>query len=288
METLRIATAPSLAYTPQFVADNLGFFADEALAVEFIYGPPSAKLAGQVGMGHADLVLGSLWFAAASTGRDLIPRIQLNAQCRYFVFAREPAAKQAFRWSDLAGRRVLIGMAAPTPWVALREILHRGNVPLDRVLVTPGFGCSEAVAEFTAGTGDYLISDGEVAVDDRLTAVAAFADQLGPVPWSVYSASAQRSALLDDRIARFSRALVRAQAWVYDAGISDVSGALDATFAHLSPEARIRIIERYRGIRLWARTTELDRQAGDRWMAMLWRWGLIDQARTLADLTNAR
>lgn len=288
MDTLRVATARSLAYVPQFAAEHLGLFAEEDLAVRFVYGPASAKLADHVGTGRADLVLGSLWFAASSTNGQLVPRIQLNAQCRYFVFGRPEAAGRTFRWSDLSGRRVLMGMAAPTPWVALREILHRAQVSIDEILINPGLSPDEAVAQFGGGVADYLLTDGEAAIDPQLIELASFADGLGPVPWSVYSGPRAASSAAESGVAKFARALARAQDWVYAAAASEVGKTVEEAFPDIPSEARERIVERYRRIRLWAPTTKLDVVTADRWMRTLWRWGLLSQELTVADLTGSR
>jgi NitT/TauT family transport system substrate-binding protein len=284
VDALRVATARSLAYAPQFLADRLGYFANEGLTVEFLYGPPNVSLASYVATGRADLVLGSLWFAAASAHPDLVPRIQLNSQCRYFVFGRPDQSKRPFRWSDLVSRRVLLGMGAPTPWVALREILFRSGVPLDEVLITPGFSPEEAVAEFLAGSGDYLMADGEVAEDGQLEEIAAFADPLGPVPWSVYSGPMDSSDSLDERVTKFVLSLARAQTWVHEATLLEIATSLEATFPDVEMRNRVRIVERYRRIQLWARTTELDVDASNQWLQLLWKWGLLDRQQTLADL----
>lgn len=277
MTPLRIASYQSPSYAPQYVAAALGAYEEHGVQVEFVTTRPGFGLALAVAAGEADALVGNLWFALRF-GREedpWVPFAQVNQQCRYLVAARRDGGRDGFAWSALRDRAVIVPSDAPTPWVAFREAVRRQELSLDDIKVVPGYSNRDAVGEFVAGVGDFLLIDCELGLGDGLVEVADVASVIGPVPWSVYCAPRSTVLRRRDDLERFRRALGVAQRWVTEHGGDEIGAAIDGQLPNFETGALKRIADRYKRLRMWCAEPMPDAGQAARWNEMLVRWGLL-------------
>ena len=101
-----LATASGVSYYPQYVAQDLGYFADEELEIEAEapgHGPWGARA---LVAGSADIALGGIWRPLMYHGRiaDFRAFAQLCVRCPAVILGRKPM--QRFQWRDLVGKVV--------------------------------------------------------------------------------------------------------------------------------------------------------------------------------------
>ena len=112
----------SVFYAPQYVAMELGFFADEGLAIELTNGGGADKVMTAVVSGQSDIGLAgpeSCIYIHAQ-GKDDLPVIfaQLTKRDGSFLVGR---SDEAFDWNDLTGRR----RAGDDPGICAAAAGHR-------------------------------------------------------------------------------------------------------------------------------------------------------------------
>jgi NitT/TauT family transport system substrate-binding protein len=282
---LRVSTIQILAYVPQFAAEALGFYEDEDLEVTFVIGTPDFGLVSAVMEDRADLVLGNILFALRFSGpRGLVAIAQSNQTLRHVLSVRHGEGSEAFTWDDLRGSVVFVPSQLPTPWVAFREVLRLQGLSLDELRPIVGYSPSDALNEFVDGVGDYMMTDGEVAQDDRLDEVAALADILGRIPWSVYCAPRSRLEAQRTELRAFRRAIDRAQAWVAEHASREIADLLTSRFPETDPSLVVRIVDRYKRLELWPASSQIQVTEVDRWQNMMVEWGILPEPVSVANL----
>lgn len=279
---LRVAGGHNLAYAPQYVALEQGFFSDRGLEVSMVHHPVGfSDVVTTLRDGRADVVLGSVLFAlrlAEESDTSPVLVAEPNQQTRHFLMARpgHPQGTGAFDWSRLRGRSVLVyPNPVPTPWVAFREVLRLQGLGLDDVMPIVGFTPQAAVAEFLRGVGDFLLVDHESAGDCGLVELASLADALGPVPWSVYCASRDVANRRAEDLERFRAGLAAGVAWLHQHSAPEAAALLHPSFPDVEPRTIGWLVDRYQQIELWRPDPRVDPEHLSRWQAALLRAGLV-------------
>lgn len=284
---LAIASAHHLAYAPQYVAQELGFFERERVEVELVACPAGdSAIIDTLSNGQADLVLGSVLFALRMGQEGLSPVLvaQSNQNTRHWLMARQD--RKTFVWGELRGATVVVSPTnVPTPWVAFRQALFNKGIALDEVAFVIGYSAEHAVSEFKRGIGDFLLVDPE-SIDPRtgLKEVASVAAALGPVPWSVYCGTSALATEQSGPIAAFRKAVSAAAIWLYDNSAQEASSVLAKVFADKRAPEIAAQVARYQRAELWVRDATVNPAHVATWDDALRRGGLMPKGLNLAQL----
>jgi NitT/TauT family transport system substrate-binding protein len=284
---LTVASARHLAYAPQYVAQNLGLFADAGVEVELVSCPAGdSAIINTLKNGEADLVLGSVLFALRMAQENLSPVLvaQSNQNTRHWLMAREDCP--GFGWDQLRGSTVVVYPTnVPTPWIAFRQALFNKGVALDDISLAIGFSAEQSVTEFRRGVGDFLLVDPE-SVDARaeLKEIASVADALGRVPWSIYCTTRKLAAAHDSAIVAFRRAISIAASRLYEMPALEAAHTLAGSFADKSEAEIAAQVVRYQQARLWVSDAMVDPAHVARWNEALRRGGLMPKGLDLMQL----
>lgn len=284
---LTVASARHLAYAPQYVAQELGLFACEGIAVDLAACPSGdSAIIDTLKTGKADLVLGSVLFALRMAQEGMSPVLvaQSNQNTRHWLMARD--AQPHFCWDQLRGAAVIISPTnVPTPWIAFRQALFNRGIALDDVAFILGYTAEQAIAEFRRGVGDFLLVDPE-SVDPQasLNEVASVAEALGPVPWSIYCTTSTLAVEHEKEIAAFRAAISAAAGWLYDTPALEAVRLLSNVFADKSADAIEAQVARYRRARLWVSDAAVDPAHLANWEGALKRGGLMPKGLDLVGL----
>lgn len=240
-DLVRIAsTGAGISYFPEFVARELGFYADENLdiQVEVIGNGPGVPVA--VASGAADLGLGGSWLPMMYRGRlsAFYPFAQVCIRAPAVLLARTPMPD--FAWSDLIGRCVVIPSGSPGASLLIHHTLREAGIDPGRVSFIQDFLAEEAGPLFVGGLGDFYV--GMPPASDKLVAdgsarVVVDLASLGEYPWSIFYA---RKPFLDreDQVAgRFARAIQRALTWCRTHDPSEAPSVASRHFGQHTPEA---------------------------------------------------
>ena len=284
----------SIFYAPQFVALHGGYFRAEGLDLDVRTQGGGVTTTGALLDGTAQICLGGIMRSldVADRGGAFLPHFaEVNSRNGFFLLGRTAR----FSWSDLVGRTVLSFAEAPTPWQCMLTVLRREGVDPASVRIERTRPVAEAVAAFRAGHGDFL-ETGQPFTEALLAEGAAhlaasMGEATGPVPFSSYMTTA--AFLRDERetVARFVRALARAQRWLAQAKADEVSALIAPAFPDVEPELRRRAVARYLGQSTWATQPVLTADGYEYLQQILLDGGFIrgrHRFEDLVDVTIAR
>ena len=286
-----LAPFHSLFYAPQFVAMELGHFAQEGLDVTTQTAGGGADLARALLDGPAEIGLGGLMRSLVLADRGggiLVHFAEVNSRNGFFLLSRE--ARPRFRWPDLVGKTVISFAEAPTPWQCMLTVLRRNGVDPARVNFVRDLATPEAVAAFRAGHGDFL-EQGQPVVEQLLAGgaahlVASMGEATGPVPFSSYMARPELLQQKSDVLVRFTRALYRAQRWIAAGDAAALARVIAPAFPQIDGRIRARAVERYLKQATWARDPILRRPGFDYLQEILLTGGLIKGRHRYEDLVD--
>jgi NitT/TauT family transport system substrate-binding protein len=244
----------SIFYAPQWVMIHGGHFAAEGLEVEVRTAGGGVTTTGVLLDGGAQIALGGIMRSldVADRGGAFLPHFaEVNSRNGFFLLGRQPS----FKWTDLIGRTVLSFAEAPTPWQCMLTVLRREGVDPASVRIERTRPAPEALAAFRAGHGDFLETGQPfteaLLADGAAHLAASMGEATGPVPFSSYMTT--RAFLRDgrDTLARFTRALARAQRWMARVGAEAIADVIAPAFPDVDPELRRRAVARYLAQGTW-------------------------------------
>ncbi len=278
-------------YLPEYVAAELGFFADEGLDFRRWAPETWTDVLTDIDSGRADAVLGGVWVPAMyhGRGREYRAFAQLNARNPKAIVTREPVSD--FDLKDLAGKTVLTpGAGSAAYYIHTAGLLRRAGVDPASVRFIRDLSTGTLTDLFFGGLGDVLITD--VVNASMLQAagrahIALRIDSLGLMPNSVYYTS---PAMLEspERLPwKFTAALARGCSWIQAHPAQEVAPLLEKHWPGLDQGVLIDVVDDLRASGLWA-DVRIDRGAYDEWMAMIAEEGLTSDQVSYADLVDPR
>lgn len=278
---VRIAsTGAGISYFPEFVARDLGFYADEDLdvQVQVIGNGPGVPVA--VATGTADLGLGGSWLPMMYRNRvsSFYPFVQLCIRAPAVLLARTPMP--AFSWSDLVGKCVVIGSGSPGASLLIHHKMRGAGVDPGRVSFIQDFLAEEAGPLFAGGLGDFYVAmppSSDRFVADGTAHVALDLASQGEYPWSIFYAMKPFLDREDNVAGRFARAIQRALAWCRTHDPSEAPGVAATYFGQLSPDAVFASARSLKARGLWHESVAVTEAP-----MMAWQ-GLIAEGQYITD-----
>ena len=279
----------SIFYAPQWATIHGGYFAGEGLDVEVRTAGGGVTTTGVLLDGGAQIALGGIMRSldVADRGGAFLPHFaEVNSRNGFFLLGRRPR----FAWSDLRGATVLGFAEAPTPWQCMLTVLRQNGVDPATVRIERTRPVAEAVAAFRSGYGDFLETGQPfteaLLADGAAHLAASMGEATGPVPFSSYMTTT--AFLRDGRemLVRFTRALVRAQRWMAQAGPSAISDVIAPAFPDVDPELRRRAVARYLAQGTWPSHPVLTRDGYAYLQQILLDGSLIKHRHRYEDLVD--
>ncbi|MDQ0467220.1 ABC transporter substrate-binding protein [Labrys wisconsinensis] len=285
-------------YCAHFVADALGLFADEGVAVSFTTTESGGATVrgGQVPAvidGSADLTIGGPMVTMKiheERGPRLVSFCAAVAANPWVLAARAP--EPGFRLSDLRGRRVLDIANIGTATLCFRWLAARAGLAEADMALIPGSGSHEADLDAVAsGAVDYALHSlhalGPAIAEGRLALVQDLAGPTGAVPWSAYIARPEAIAARRPAFLAFTRAIARALAWIGSHEGAEIAAIIAPRYPFQSRAALETIIAGYRKAGAFAAGPLIPRADFDHFAAILAAIGWIGAPPPYAELVEA-
>jgi NitT/TauT family transport system substrate-binding protein len=291
-DVLRVsATGAGISYYPEFLARELGYFADERLRVETEAPGHGPWVVRAIDDGRADVVLGGIWRPMMYRGRLATYRTfaQLCDRAAGVLVSRRPV--EGFTWSDLLGKSVLLPDGAPSPWMLLRGVLLRAGVDLSGIRFIQDFLASEATDLFRGGLADFYLTGpptSDLLISQGIAAPAAYMSEAGEMPWSVYYGTPEFVERPDNLAARFTRAIQRALQWTLTHDPSEAPGVFKKHFPTYDPELMAESVRSCRARGVWTSSARVRQSGYERWQEMIIEYGLTDQPIPYDDIVDSR
>lgn len=274
----------SVFYAPQYVAMELGFFAEEGLAVELTNGGGADKVMTAVVSGQSDIGLAGpeSCIYIYNQGKDDHPVIfaQLTACDGAFLMGR---TDEPFDWENLRGKTIIGGRKGGVPEMTLEYVLRQhGLEPQVDVMVDTSVQFNMMAGAFTGGQGDYVTlfepAATEVANAGQGYILCSIGEESGAIPYTAYFATGSYLEANSEVAAAFCRAMARALDWVDTHSDREVAEAIIGQFPDTGLDALTSVTARHREIGAWNMPLTMEQTSLERLETVMTQAGELTEA----------
>lgn len=283
----------SVFYAPLYLADALGYFAEENIEIELTNGGGADNVMAAVLSGDADIGFcgpeAALYVLIG--GSTDVPTVigQLTKRDGSFLVSRKP--EPDFKWENLKGKEILAGRKGGVPAMTFEYVLNSHNLK-DGVDLTLNYDVAFnlMVSAFEAGTGDYCTMFDPTAYEYEAAGkgyvVASVGEASGEVPYTCFIAKNSWLEKNDATAEGFLRAVTKAVKYVNETPSKTVAPYLTKYFEGVSEDSLAASIERYRSIDAWRTELSMTKDSFDRLQDIIDNAGELSRRATVEELTN--
>lgn len=274
----------SVFYAPQYVAMELGFFADEGIAIELTNGGGADKVMTAVVSGQSDIGLAGpeACIYIYNQGKEDYPRIfaQLTKRDGAFLIGR---TDEDFTWDNLRGKTIIGGRKGGVPEMTLEYVMRKNGVePHVDAVVDTSVQFNMMAGAFTGGQGDYVTlfepAATEVIRSGQGYLLCSIGEESGDIPYTAYFATQSYLAENSDTVAAFCRALRRAMDWIETHSDAEVAEAILPQFPDTDLAVLTEVTARHREIDAWNSNLIMDPLALERLETVMTQAGELEEA----------
>ncbi len=247
----------SIFYAPMYLADSLGYFAEEGLKIELTNGGGADKVMSAVLSGDADIGFcgpeAALYVLLGGTSD--VPTVfgQLTQRDGSFLVSRNE--EPDFKWTDLKGKEILAGRQGGVPAMTFEYILRENGFTDEEINFNFGVSFNNMTTAFIEGTADYCTmfepSASECQAAGKGYIVAAVGEASGIVPYTSYIAKRSWLDSHEELVKGFLRAMLRAIDYAESRPAEEVAEKLYAQFPSTSLNSITTSIKSYTSIDSW-------------------------------------
>ena len=248
----------SVFYAPLYLADALGYFAEENIQIELTNGGGADNVMSAVLSGDSDIGFcgpeAALYVLIG--GSSDVPTVigQLTKRDGSFLVSRVPEPN--FKWEDLKGKEILAGRKGGVPAMTFEYVLNNNNLKDGKDLtLNYDVAFNLMTSAFEAGTADYCTMFDPVAYEYEAAGkgyvVASVGEASGEVPYTCFIAKNSWLNKNAETAEGFLRAVTKAVKYVNQTPSEQVAPHLTKYFDGISESALAASVERYRAIDAW-------------------------------------
>ena len=283
----------SIFYAPLYLADSLGYFAEENIEIELTNGGGAdnvmaAVLSGDAQIGFCGPEAALYVLVGGSTD---VPTVfgQLTKRDGSFLVSRK--AEPNFKWEDLQGKEILAGRKGGVPAMTFEYVLNEHGLQ-NGVNVTLNYDVAfnMMTSAFEAGTADYCTMFDPVAYEYEAAGkgyvVASVGEASGEVPYTCFMAKESWLNKNGEVAEGFLRAVTKAVKYATEQSPQTIAPYLTAYFDGTSVDSIAASVLRYRNIDAWRTELTMTEDSFDRLQDIIDNAGELSRRATLAELVN--
>lgn len=252
----------SVFYTPQYVADALGFFKDEGLDVEILLVPGADKVTAAVLSG--DVQIGFCGSEATiyvyNQGEEdyLQTFAGLTKRDGSFIVSREKYDN--FTLDDMKGKTIIGGRIGGMPEMTLEWILTQNGIDVKNDLtIDTSIAFASMSGAFIGGTGDFVSLFEPTALQLEKQGygyvVASLGELGGVVPYTAYNAKKSYIENNQETLQGFTNAIQKGLDYTHNHTAKELADVITDYFPDVSKNDLEIIIQRYKDTDSWFTTT---------------------------------
>ena len=273
----------SVFYAPQYVAMELGFFAEEGIAIELTNGGGADKVMTAVVSGQSDIGLAGpeACIYIYNQGKEDYPRIfaQLTKRDGSFLIGR---TDEDFSWENLRGKTIIGGRKGGMPEMTLEYVMKQnGVVPHVDAVVDTSVQFNMMAGAFTGGQGDYVAlfepAATEVIEAGQGYLLCSIGEESGEIPYTAYFASQTYLQENSDLVAGFCRALHKAMTWIETHTDEEVAQVMLPQFPDTDLGVLAEVTARHRAIDAWNTGLVMEQASLERLEAVMTEAGELEK-----------
>ncbi len=255
----------SIFYAPQYVAISKGFFEEEGLNVELSTIAGGDKTMTALLSDGIDIALvgseTSIYVSAQGANDPIKNFAQLTQTDGTFLVSREKIDN--FSWDMLKGTTFLGQRKGGMPQMAGEFVLKKHGIdPHADLELIQNIDFANISTAFASGTGDFVqLFEPTASVFEQEGVgyiVASFGTESGHLPYTAFMAKDSYMNENPEVIEKFTRAIKKAQDFVYESSAQEVAEAIQPFFEDTDVELIATVVERYRSQESFAKDPILD------------------------------
>ena len=266
LKHLRVAeVAHSVFYTPQYVADSLGYFKDEGLDVEIILTSGADAVAAAVLSGDVEIGFcgseATIYIYINGEKDYLVNFAGLTKKDGSFIVSRKKIDN--FTLNDLKNKYIIGGRKGGMPEMTLEWILTSNGInPKKDLTIDTSVAFASMTGSFIGGTGDFvsLFEPNALQIEKQGFGyvVASLGELGGEVPYTAYNTKKSYYEKNKDSLEAFARAIQKGLDYTYSHSSEEIAKVILDYFPDTSLSDLTKIVERYKSIDSWYNTTYIE------------------------------
>lgn len=251
----------SIFYSPQYLADALGYFEDEGLDVEFILtsganNVTAAVLSGDVQIGFCGSEA-TIYVYNQGEKDYLVNFAGLTKKDGSFLVSREK--NENFKVEDLKGKHIIAGRKGGMPAMTLEWALNQNGLKTEDVNFDTSIDFASTTGAFIGGTGDYVSVFEPTALQLEKQGVgfvvASVGELGGTVPYTTYNAKKSYIEKNPEVIEGYTKAINKALEYTHTHTAKEVAEQILPYFPDNTLNDVTSVVQRYMDIDAWFETT---------------------------------
>ncbi len=283
----------SVFYAPLYLADSLGYFAEENIKIELTNGGGADNVMSAVLSGDADIGFcgpeAALYVLIG--GSSDVPTVfgQLTKRDGSFLVSRTP--QPDFKWEDLKGKEILAGRKGGVPAMTFEYVLKNNDLK-DGVDLTLNYDVAFNLmtSAFESGVADYCTMFDPVAYEYEAAGkgyvVASVGEASGEVPYTCFMAKSSWLKKNGEVAEAFLRAVTKAVKYVNETPSATVAPYLTAYFEGVDEKSLAASVERYRAVDSWRTELSMTEDSFTRLQDIIDYAGELERRATLSELVD--
>ncbi len=283
----------SVFYAPLYLAEALGYFAEEDIQIELTNGGGADSVMAAVLSGDADIGFcgpeAALYVLIG--GSSDVPTVfgQLTKRDGSFLVSRNP--EPDFSWEDLAGKEILAGRKGGVPAMTFEYILNNHDLEDGEDLtLNYDVAFNLMTSAFEAGTADYCTMFDPVAYEYEAAGkgyvVASVGEASGEVPYTCFMAKNSWLKKNKSKAEGFLRAITKAVKYVMETPATAVAPYLTGYFEGIAESSLAASVERYKAIDSWRTELSMTEDSFTRLQDIIENAGELSRRATLNELVD--
>ncbi|MFY3793540.1 ABC transporter substrate-binding protein [Ureibacillus sp. MALMAid1270] len=283
----------SIFYAPLYVAIEKGYFEEEGLKIDLSTIPGGDKTMTALLSDGIDIALvgaeTSIYVSAQGANDPIKNFAQLTQTDGTFLVSREPI--ENFTWDMLKDSTFLGQRKGGMPQMVGEYVLKQHGIdPHNDLELIQNIDFANISTAFASGTGDFVQLFEPTAslfeAEGVGYIVASFGTESGHVPYTVFMA--KDSMILSDpeTIEAFTRAIKKAQDFVYSSSAEEVAKVIVPFFENTEVDLIATVVDRYRSQESYAKDPILDEEEWDNLQNIMDEAGELPKRIPYEELVN--
>ena len=294
MKTIKInEVTHSVFYAPLYLADSLGYFAEENIKIELTNGGGADNVMSAVLSGDSDIGFcgpeAALYVLIG--GSTDVPTVfgQLTKRDGSFLVSRKPEPN--FKWEDLKGKEILAGRKGGVPAMTFEYVLKQHNLFDDVDLdLNYDVAFNLMTSAFEAGTADYCTMFDPVAYEYEAAGkgyvVASVGEASGEVPYTCFIAKNSWKQKNETSLQGFLKAVTKAVKYIHETEPKLVAPHLMKYFEGVSENSLAASVERYKNIDAWRTDLSMTEESFERLQDIIDNAGELERRVNMQELVD--
>ncbi|WP_449442324.1 ABC transporter substrate-binding protein [Ureibacillus acetophenoni] len=283
----------SIFYAPLYVAIEKGYFEEEGLKIDLSTIPGGDKTMTALLSDGIDIALvgaeTSIYVSAQGANDPIKNFAQLTQTDGTFLVSREPI--ENFTWDMLKDSTFLGQRKGGMPQMVGEYVLKQHDIdPHNDLELIQNIDFANISTAFASGTGDFVQLFEPTAslfeAEGVGYIVASFGTESGHVPYTVFMAKDSMISSDPETIEAFTRAIKKAQDFVYSSSAEEVAKVIVPFFENTEVDLIATVVDRYRSQESYAKDPILDEEEWDNLQNIMDEAGELPKRIPYEELVN--